>query len=270
MTRPRYLIGTSLKTYFTHASAITWSAEVAQACRENPAVIDGAVEVFVLPTFLSITGVRATAKGSPLRIGAQDLSAWEPGAHTGEVTAAELAEVGCTLVTVGHAERRRDHGETDEVVAAKVAAALRHGLVPLVCVGEHAPGPPLEAAAHCRAQAHAALEQARRDGLAGDVMLAYEPIWAIGAPQPAKPEHIREVCRELRAVIGADGSAGEAPDVVTAGRVLYGGSAGPGLLTQIGADVDGLFLGRFAHDPAAVRDVLTEAAASITAERASQ
>jgi triosephosphate isomerase len=266
MNRARYLIGSSLKTYFTHARAIAWSAEVARICREQSAVVDGAVEVFVLPTFVSIPEVRATAAGCPLRIGAQDVSASEPGPHTGEVAASELAEVGCTLVAVGHAERRRDHGETDEVVAAKVAAALRCGLAPLVCVGEDEPCPTPEAAARCGAQAHAALQQARQEGLAGEVMLAYEPVWAIGAPQPADSDHIRDVCRVLRAVVGADGSAGEAPDVVTKGRVLYGGSAGPGLLTQIGADVDGLFLGRFAHDPAAVRTVLEEAAALVEVE----
>jgi triosephosphate isomerase len=270
MTRARYLIGASLKTYFSHADAVSWSAEVAATCRETSAVNDGTIEVFVLPTFVSISGVLAAAKDSPLRVGAQDVSASEPGPHTGEVTASELAEVGCSLVAVGHAERRRDHGETDEVVAAKVAAALRHGIVPLVCVGEAERFSAPEAADFCRAQTDAALHHARRDGLRGEVMLAYEPVWAIGARAPARPDHIRDVCRELRALLGADGSSGELSSVVTAGRVLYGGSAGPGLLTEIGTDVDGLFLGRFAHDPTAVKTVVAEAAAITSIEPSSR
>jgi triosephosphate isomerase len=263
MTRPRFLVGTSLKTYFTHARATAWAADVAQICRRHPAVTDGSVEVFVLPTFVSIAAVRAVAADGPLRVGAQDVSAAEPGAHTGEVAAAELAEIGCALVAVGHAERRRDHGETDEVVSAKVAATLRHGLVPLICVGEPARGTADDAATACRDQVLAALQQARDEALGGEIAVAYEPVWAIGAAEPADDEHIRSVCAALRTLVADTGSDTEPLH----GRVLYGGSAGPRLLTRIAGEVDGVFLGRFAHDPAAVRMVLDEAAAVVAAER---
>lgn len=265
MSRPRFLIGTSHKTYLTQQRAVTWATDVAQICRDHETVRTGQVRTFVLPTHLAVPAALAAVGDAPLAVGAQDVSAHEAGPHTGEVTAAELAEVGCALVAVGHAERRRDHGETDEVVAAKVAAALRHGLVPLICIGERDEGPAEQAVESCRAQTVAALRQAREEGLSGEVVLAYEPVWAIGAANPASAAHIRVVCRALRDLLrtpGEDGAAG----VVETGRVVYGGSAGPGLLTEVVPDVDGLFLGRKAHDPRAVRDVLDEAAQIIAAE----
>lgn len=265
MSGPRFLIGTSHKTYFTQQRAVAWATDVAAICRDHEAVTAGRVRAFVLPTHLAVPAVLSAVGEAPLAVGAQDVSAHEAGSHTGEVTAAELAEVGCALVAIGHAERRRDHGETDDVVAAKVAAALRHGLVPLICIGEQGAGSPEDAVAACRAQAVTALRQARTAGLSGEVVLAYEPVWAIGAANPASPAHIRIVCRALRDLLRAPGGDGVA-DVVRAGRVVYGGSAGPGLLTEVAPDVDGLFLGRMAHDPPAVRVVLDEAAQIIAAE----
>jgi triosephosphate isomerase len=151
---------------------------------------------------------------------------------------------------VGHAERRRLFGETDEVVAAKVAAALDAGIVPVLCVGEADRLSADDAAAATVAQLHADLE----DSPAGPVVVAYEPVWAIGAPQPAPAIHISTVTRALRAAL-------DALPARTGSSVIYGGSAGPGLLTELGDDVDGLFLGRFAHDPEALIAVLDEAAA---------
>lgn len=266
MSGPRFLIGTSHKTYFTQQRAVAWATDVAAICRDHEAVTAGRVRAFVLPTHLAVPAVLSAVGEAPLAVGAQDVSAHEAGSHTGEVTAAELAEVGCALVAIGHAERRRDHGETDDVVAAKVAAALRHGLVPLICIGEQGAGSPEDAVAACRAQAVTALRQARTAGLSGEVVLAYEPVWAIGAESPASDEHIRTVCRGLREVLRQPGSTGgqDLADVVTIGRVVYGGSAGPGLLSRVAPDVDGLFLGRRAHDPAAVHDVLDEAVLAAT------
>lgn len=249
MTRP-VTIGVSLKAYFGHAQARDWFDAVAELARTRDAVASGAVELFVIPSYLGILPAREAFAGTPVLVGAQDVAAEEPGAFTGEVTAAELAEVGVAVAEVGHAERRRLYGETDAIVAAKASAALRHGIVPVLCLGEAARMDAERAAAVVVAQLETALAAAP----AGRVIVAYEPVWAIGAPEPAGPGHISPVAAALRDALGAaagrDGSS-----------VVYGGSAGPGLLTELGDAVDGLFLGRFAHDPDALGAVLDEAAA---------
>lgn len=238
------LIGASLKMYFSHARTVEWATAVSEIIAEHPA--GDRISAFVIPQFPSIPA--CVALGGPLAVGAQNLASAEEGAYTGEVSASVLAEVGCTLVEVGHAERRRLFGETDEIVAEKVHVALRNELVPLICVGEEERMPPAEAAAVVLAQIDSALSQAALAGVTGAFVIAYEPLWAIGAPEPAGPDHIRAVCQALRAGLSAH------DDV----RIIYGGSAGPGLLTTIGDSVDGIFLGRFAHDPSAMRDILDE------------
>ena len=244
----RMLIGASLKMYFSHARTVQWVSEVAGILAEHPA--RESVTAFVIPQYPSIPA--AIEHAGALAVGAQDVATEDAGACTGEVSAAVLAELGCRFVEVGHAERRRMFGDTDEVVAAKTHAALRNGLTPILCVGETDRRDPDSAAEVCLAQIRSALSDAADAGITGPIVIAYEPLWAIGAPEPAEPEHIRGVCARLRAEAGADAS------------VIYGGSAGPGLLTRIADSVDGLFLGRFAHEPAAVRAILDEAA-SLTA-----
>ena len=251
---PQVTVGVSLKTYFGHEQARAWFAEVALRAASHPAVTAGDVRFFVIPTYLQIPVALEAFAGTPVLVGAQDVSEFEPGPYTGEVTAAELAEVGVAVAEIGHAERRRLFGETDTVTAAKAAAALAHGITPVLCIGEpeHLDSP---------AAARANVEQLAADleGVpAGPVIVAYEPVWAIGAAEPAAAEHIVTVTRALRAAIDAD------PDR-TGSVVIYGGSAGPGLLTRLGESVDGLFLGRFAHDPDALVAVLDEA--SVLARR---
>ncbi|MCU1561532.1 triose-phosphate isomerase family protein [Mycetocola sp.] len=242
------VVGVSLKMYFGHVRARDWFASVARIARENESVTSGAVQLFVIPSFVSIPAAIDALTGTPVTVGAQDLFWEDQGAYTGEVSGAELAELGVGVVEVGHAERRRLFGETDAIVAAKTAAALRNGIAPVLCIGETLRSEPRVAAAEVEQQLMSALDGAP----AGRVLVAYEPVWAIGAAKPAGTDHIRAVCARLRGVItsldGRDGSS-----------VIYGGSAGPGLLTALGSDVDGLFLGRFAHDPAALASVLTEA-----------
>ncbi|MET0934069.1 MAG: triose-phosphate isomerase family protein [Mycetocola sp.] len=244
------VVGVSLKMYFGHARAQEWFGRVAQLARENESITNRAVELFVIPSFVSIPAAIDALSGTPVIIGAQDLFWEDEGAYTGEVSGAELAELGVGVVEVGHAERRRIFGETDEIVAKKTAAALRNGLAPVLCIGETVRSEPEVAAREVIQQLHSGLDGAP----AGRVLVAYEPVWAIGAPEPAPAEHIATVTRALRAAVdalpGRDGSA-----------VIYGGSAGPGLLTALGGAVDGLFLGRFAHNPAALASVLDEAAA---------
>ena len=244
------LIGVSLKMYFSHARTVEWCRAIAQLAREHRAVQDGSAELFVIPTYPSIPAALAIV-GDHVAVGAQDISTEDSGAFTGEVSGAELAELGCRVVEVGHAERRRLFGETDEVVRAKTAAALRNGLAPVLCVGEANRGDPRDASRECIRQITDALLTADAAGHRGRVIVAYEPHWAIGAPEPAPAQYIREVCAALSEhVHGLVDHARSA--------VIYGGSAGPGLLTEVRDSVDGLFLGRFAHDPAAVERILDE------------
>ena len=261
MTSPT-LVGVSLKMYFGHAQTLDWIARVGELARTHPAVVDGTVELFVIPSFVSIVPTIAALEGSRVLVGAQDLATEDAGAFTGEVSGGQIRELGGAFVEVGHAERRRLFGETDAVVRRKADAALRAGLVPMICLGEESEGDPADAARECVRQLDDALALAAERGHGGRIVVAYEPRWAIGAAEPASDPHIRVVCRELRAHVGAlDAHPGSA--------VVYGGSAGPGLLTRIGDDVDGLFLGRFAHDPRAVAAILDEVHARAAARPAS-
>jgi len=246
-------LGVSLKMYLDHAATLRWVREVAAIAGHSPAVAEGRVEVAVLPTFVSINAVASITRGTPVRHGAQDLFWADRGAYTGEVSGADLATLGCRYVEVGHAERRRLFGEDDKIVAGKFAAAVRNGLVPILCVGEVERTEPGSAADFCLGQVSAALAEIDRP--VPEVIIAYEPVWAIGADEPASVGHIKAVCAGIR--------AGVADDHRLAGvRVIYGGSAKPGLLSTLGSEaVDGLFLGRFAHDPAAVAVMIDEASA---------
>jgi triosephosphate isomerase len=235
------VIGVSLKMYFGYGQTLSWCRSIVDRVGDHPAL--RTVRLFVLPSFPAIVPAAQIFAGTPIAVGAQNLSTVDGGAHTGEVSGAMLHEIGCRYVAVGHAERRAMHGENEATVAGKTAAALRNGLVPVLCIGEPRPLTPLEAAVECTRQLGSALRTAPE----GPVTVAYEPVWAIGADRPADVGYIAAVCAELR---------DRRPDC----SVIYGGSAGPGLLTRLGPAVDGLFLGRFAHDPAALADVLDEAA----------
>lgn len=243
------ILGMSLKMYFGQRRTLDWCREVASAIARHPAVLEGRVELFLLPSFPLIAPAQELFSTTPMRIGAQDLHWEDQGAFTGEVSGALLAEMGARYAEIGHAERRRLFGETDETVALKTAAALRNGLTPVLCVGETHQGSAAQAAQACLAQLESALTEAQRQGLHGEVILAYEPVWAIGAAESATPAFIAEVCDLLRAGISNAGHRA---------RIIYGGSAGPGLLSRIQDSADGLFLGRFAHDPRAFASILDE------------
>ena len=256
MPEPAFL-GVSLKMYLDHRSTLRWIADVAAIADDQPAVVDGRVQLAVLPTFVTLQAAARITVGSPLELGAQDLSWADRGAYTGEVSGRDLAELGCRYVEVGHAERRRLFGEDDKIISDKLAAAQRNSLVPILCVGEEDRQPSDQAAEFCLSQIAAAL--AAIDGSthgAGlpELIIAYEPVWAIGADRPAGVDHVQAVCRRLRAGTADDHRLRRV-------RVIYGGSAGPGLLSELGDATDGLFLGRFAHDPDQLRRVIIEAAA---------
>jgi triosephosphate isomerase len=203
----------------------------------------GAVEVAVLPPFTDLRSVQTLIDGDrlELRHGAQDLSAHDSGAYTGEVSGAFLAKLGCTYVVVGHSERREYHAETDEVVNAKLKAAYRHGLTPIFCVGE---GLEVRQAdghvEHVLAQVEAGLagitaEQAKT------IVIAYEPVWAIGTGEVATPQDAQEVCAAIRTKL-AELYTGDLADGV---RILYGGSVKANNVAAIMAeeDVDGALVG---------------------------
>ncbi|AYL38534.1 triose-phosphate isomerase family protein [Streptomyces fungicidicus] len=244
--RPPVLLGVSLKMYFGHHETLNWARRIAALAAGHPAVTSGAARLFVLPSFPALVPAAGILAPYGVALGAQDIATEDTGPYTGEVGGPALKEIGCHYAEVGHAERRRLYGEGDTVVAAKTAAALRNRLTPVLCVGERDRGTPGEAAARTVAEAARLL-----DGLDGTVVLAYEPQWAIGAPEPASAEHIAAVCGALRTWLDdRPRHAGSA--------VIYGGSAGPGLLTRLAGSADGLFLGRFAHDPANVGAILDE------------
>ncbi|MBC7372464.1 MAG: triose-phosphate isomerase [Frankiales bacterium] len=202
-----------------------------------------AVEVVVLPPFVDLRSVQTLVDGDRLRIryGAQDLSVHDNGAYTGEVSGLMLAKLSCTYVVVGHSERRQHHAETDVVVAAKMQAALRHGLTPILCVGE---GLEVRQAggqvAHCVAQLVAALSGVPAEQARG-IVVAYEPVWAIGTGAVATPQDAQEVCAALRNQL-AELYPGELADGV---RVLYGGSVKATNVAALMAepDVDGALVG---------------------------
>ncbi|MDT7582012.1 MAG: triosephosphate isomerase, partial [Pseudonocardiales bacterium] len=248
---PRLSIGLSSKMYFSHRKTLEWVQAVVKICADHPATAGGTVEFFVIPSFPSIPGVVELARPAGISVGAQDLHWADDGPFTGEVSGAVLAELGVTMAEIGHFERRTLFGETDEIVAGKTHAALRNGLAPVLCVGEPERGDPADAAAECIRLLESALAPARAAATGGRLLVAYEPFWAIGAAEPAAAEHVTAVCRTLRAHLRDDALFPQA-------QVIYGGSAGPGLLPRIAGAVDGRFLGRFAHDPNAVRRILDE------------
>lgn len=251
-SQARFTIGVSLKMYFGHARTLAWSREIADLARTHEAVTSGLVDLFVIPTFPCLVECRGIFAGTRVHLGAQDVAWADAGAFTGEVSAAELAEVGCSLTEIAHAERRALFGETDEMIAGKVQATLRHGLTPLICVGEKEDRGAEAAVAEVAGQLDRAIP---RDADAhGAIVAAYEPVWAIGALAPASEEFIISVLAGIGEYLSSR------PELAGS-RVIYGGSAGPGLLTRGAGGIRGLFLGRFAHDAAAVGRILDEAVA---------
>jgi triosephosphate isomerase len=234
------LIAGNWKMNLNHLEAIGLVQKVAFALPEK---YYDHVDVAVIPPFTDIRSVQTLIDGDKLKLvhGAQDLSPHDSGAYTGDVSGAMLAKLGCTYVVVGHSERREIHGEDDGVVNAKVRAALRHGLQPILCVGEGLDVRESGAqVAHTTAQLVAALEKVTPEQI-GQVVVAYEPIWAIGTGKVASPADAQEVCHALREA--AREKYGD--QVADALRILYGGSVKAKNVGEIvaEADVDGALVG---------------------------
>ncbi|MGH3319662.1 MAG: triose-phosphate isomerase [Streptosporangiaceae bacterium] len=234
------------KMHATHLEALGIVQKLAFSLRDDD--LD-AVEVAVLPPFTAIRSVQTLVDGDDLRVayGAQDLSPYEKGAHTGDVSAHMLAKLGCTYGVVGHSERRADHAESEELVNAKLRAALAAGLVPILCVGEglevRKAG---EQVPHTLGQVDGALREVGAEQ-ARTLVIAYEPVWAIGTGEVATPADAEEVCAAIRTRL-AELYTGDLADGV---RILYGGSVKSGNIAGImdQPDVDGALVGGASLDP---------------------
>ncbi|GAA1831059.1 triose-phosphate isomerase [Pseudonocardia ailaonensis] len=234
------LIAGNWKMNLNHLEAIGLVQKIAFALPEK---YYDHVDVAVIPPFTDIRSVQTLIDGDKLKLvhGAQDLSPHASGAYTGDISGAMLAKLGCTYVVVGHSERREIHGEDDRTVNTKVHAALKNGLKPILCVGEGLDV--RESAAHvshCTAQLVAALEKVTAEQI-GEVVVAYEPVWAIGTGKVASPADAQEVCHALREQVRELYGA----PVAEATRILYGGSVKAKNVGEIVAetDVDGALVG---------------------------
>ncbi len=234
------LIAGNWKLNLDHLQSIAFVQKLAWSLKDARLDFND-VEVAVFPPYTDLRSVQTliSADKLPLKFGAQDLSEHDSGAYTGEISGQFLRALDCSYVIIGHSERRTLHNETDAVVAAKTAAALRHGLVPVICVGETAEdlethGPSAVPVSQLKV-ALATVPQG------ADIVVAYEPVWAIGSGQAATPEQAEQVCAALRAVVAE--KIGQ--DAADATRILYGGSVKSGNIAGFmrQPNVDGALVG---------------------------
>lgn len=234
-------IGTSWKMNKTRAEARAF----AEALKASAFAMTEKAQPFVIPPFPYIAEVADLLAGTRVKVGAQNMHWADQGAWTGEVSPLMVKDCGARIVELGHSERRSHFGETDETVARKVAAAVRHGLTPLVCIGdtlsEHQAGATADVLARQTRYALRDVEKESRH----KVLIAYEPVWSIGEGGiPADPEFANGQHRRLKALTAEIAGAPL--------KVLYGGSVNPQNCCDLAAmsDIDGLFIGRSAWDPA--------------------
>jgi len=250
---PEVWIGTSWKMNKTLGEARAFAEGLAAAS------LDPRIQPFVIPPFTAVREVKAMLKDTSVKVGAQNMHWADGGAWTGEISPVMLKDCGLDIVELGHSERRKYFGETDETVGLKTEAAVRHGLIPLICIGEtlaeREAGRASEVLATQVRAALAPLSGAQRDA---EILLAYEPVWAIGVNGiPATPDYADARHAEIIAV---------AADVL--GRTvpcLYGGSVGAANCEELITcpHVDGLFIGRSAWNVEGYIDILGKSAAKL-------
>ena len=235
------------KMYKTARQAAETIRSLAEAVKGVPGV-----EVVICPPFTALSAAVDAAKGSPVAIGAQDCYWEKEGAFTGEVAVPMIADLGCSHCIVGHSERRQFFGETDATVDKKVEAVLAHGLTCIACVGE-------TLQEREAGQTFAVLERQVRNGLARHLasprlIVAYEPVWAIGTGKTATPAQAQEAHAFVRQVAAQTSSAAAAQ----AARILYGGSVKPDNVAQLMAqpDVDGGLVGGASLDAASFAKIV--------------
>ena len=241
------LIAGNWKMNLNHLEAIALTQKVAFSLNAEQL---GKVDVTVIPPFVDIRSIQTLVDGDRLLItyGAQDLSPHDSGAYTGDTAGPMLAKLGCSYVVVGHSERREYHAEDDAVVNSKVVAAFRNGLTPILCIGEtldvREAG---NAISHTTAQLDGGMANIPADQ-AETIVIAYEPVWAIGTGKVATPEDAQEVCAAIRARVAEL----YAPNLADRVRVLYGGSVKASNAAEILAkpDIDGALVGGASLDGA--------------------
>jgi len=236
------LMAGNWKMNLNHQEAVVLVQKLAWTLSDKRHDYDKA-EVAVFPPYTDIRSVQTLVDGDRLSIkyGAQNVSVHESGAYTGEVSGSMLAKLGCSYVIVGHSERREHYGETDEWVALKARMTLKHGMVPIVCVGEGL-GQRREGnhVGFCTDQVTRSLDGLTAEQVA-QIVIAYEPVWAIGTGETATPQDAEEVCAGIREQIEVS-YGGDAADAI---RILYGGSV---KANNVGAmmsepDIDGALVG---------------------------
>lgn len=240
------LIAGNWKMHQDHLRAIALVQKIAWTLQDADHDYD-AVEVAVFPPFTDLRSVQTIvdADRHRIRYGSQDLSEHDEGAYTGEVSGKFLAKLGASYAIVGHSERREHHGETDAQIGRKAAAAIRNGIIPVICVGETAEDLEEHGASAVPSQQ---LSEILAELPTGEFVVAYEPVWAIGSGQAATPEQAQQVAAALRAVIVQARGDETAADT----RILYGGSVKSGNIAGFmrEPDVDGALVGGASLDAA--------------------
>src|SRR6184192_461065 len=234
------LIAGNWKMNCNHLEAIALVQKIAFSLPEK---YYAKVDVTVLPPFIDIRSIQTLVDGEKLLLtyGAQDLSPHESGAYTGDISGSMLAKLGCSYVTVGHSERREYHAESDELVNKKVKAALKHGVTPILCIGEKLEV--REAGEHISHTTTQLIEGLK--GLKAEqvqtVVVAYEPVWAIGTGKVASSADAEEVCKAIRATLQEK----YGDEVASSVRVLYGGSVKSGNISELVGreNIDGALVG---------------------------
>ncbi|PKR53712.1 triose-phosphate isomerase [Thalassospira marina] len=253
---PEVLIGTSWKMNKTLAEALAWAEGIAKAD------LSERIQSFVIPPFTAARQVKDALTDSPVLVGAQNMHWAEQGAWSGEISAPMLVDCGLDIVELGHSERREHFGETDETVGLKTEAAVRHGLIPLICIGETLQDREQGRAAEILArQVRGALAKLSGPQKQAEIWLAYEPVWAIGENGiPATADYADARQAEIIAIA----------QEVLGRRVpcLYGGSVNPDNCAELVTCpyIDGLFIGRSAWDVAGYLDILTRCDAALNAQ----
>lgn len=233
MRRP--IIAGNWKMHMTPSEAVNLVNEL------KPLVVDTDVEVVVIPPFVDLVDVKKALDGSNIKLGAQNMHWEEKGAFTGEVSPVMLKEIGVEYVVIGHSERRQYFAETDETVNRKVKSALNHGLKPIVCVGEtlsqREDGKAFDVV---REQTKKALDGVLKTDVT-NVVIAYEPIWAIGTGKTATSKDANDVIKVIRETIASIYDTSTANDV----RIQYGGSVKPDNAKELmsESDIDGALVG---------------------------
>ncbi|MBB3916236.1 triose-phosphate isomerase [Rhizobium fabae] len=248
-------VGTSFKMNKTLEEALAFARRLAYADGDR----DPRVQRFVIPAFTAVREVKRVLVETSVKVGAQNMHWEDAGAWTGEISPLMLKDCRLDLVELGHSERREHFGETDETVGLKVAAAIRHGLTPLICIGETLQERQAgQADGVLRRQVEAALRGVDTKADEAPILLAYEPIWAIGVDGiPATADYASErhgrIAEVAKAILGR------------AVPVLYGGSVNPGNCEELIAqpDIDGLFIGRSAWSVEGYLDILCRVSAAI-------